>query len=297
MSSFAAQQATQSDHRIHFSEIGQGAGGGGNLPCARNAHHVNIAALGSASQQCIERSFEQPVGNHGIPARHHDGELHSLGGEIALYGYRLAPLRIGPGPKRKRETGLRLNGKDARLPVGLGDRREACNGCIPTLRQTCLAAQPRLGSLINGIESGDFDHQVGGRGKLAFDKLQIAQRSQKRSATATAFLPALAGSKTQSGKETGQPLVDHGAAGRTKKGDPLDHAFILSCCGGRSGSQKVLGFCQFPSRESRSGRPPLFPAPISLAPSRARTLKAVIGRYIRLDVEQGCACRTMKGGI
>ena len=122
----AAQQAAERDDGVHACRtIGEGARRGGNLPCAGNANHFNIGSLCAAAQQGVERAIEQPLGNHRIPAGDDDGEPHAGGGEIAFDGDRLAVDRIGPGPEAEREARLRLDGEDARLPVGFRDGGEA----------------------------------------------------------------------------------------------------------------------------------------------------------------------------
>ncbi len=96
-----------------IAEIGQGARGRGNLPCAGHADYFDVAAHCAAAQQGIQRALQQALGNHRIPARDDNGELHSFGGEIAFNGDWLAPLRIGPGPEAESKSRLRLDGKDA----------------------------------------------------------------------------------------------------------------------------------------------------------------------------------------
>ena len=84
--------------------LASGARGGGNLPCAGNANHLNVGALCAAAQQGVERAFQQPLGDHRIPAGDDDGKLHARGGEIAFDGHRLAFERIGPGPEAEGES-------------------------------------------------------------------------------------------------------------------------------------------------------------------------------------------------
>ncbi len=185
---------------------------------------MNFGARSTAAQQRVERAIEQALGDDGIPAGDNNGELHSGRGKVAFHRNRLAFHRIGPGPEAELETRLRLHGKDARLPVRFSDWREACHG-----RVSALCAQPRFGSLMHGIERGHLHENIGGRRKLAVDKLEIAERSQERRASTPFLVPAFARSKSQRGKKARQPVIDFGAAGRTKKGDALDHGLILSC--------------------------------------------------------------------
>jgi hypothetical protein len=153
---------------------------------------ANTRAAAGISHAPGTRTIQQPLRDHSIPARYDNGEAHSLGGEIAFDGHRLAFDRIGPGPERKGEPRLRLYGKDARLPVGLHDGREASQGLIPA-----LGAQPVSSVLMHGIEGRHLNQHIGGRGKLAIDKLQVAQRRQKRRTAARLLLPSGAGSEPQ----------------------------------------------------------------------------------------------------
>jgi hypothetical protein len=101
---FAAQQAAQRHNGVHLAQVGQGARRRGNLPCAGNANHFNVGPLCAAAQQRVERAFQQPLGDHRIPAGDDDGKLHARGGEIAFDGHRLALDRIGPGPEAEGEN-------------------------------------------------------------------------------------------------------------------------------------------------------------------------------------------------
>ena len=87
--------------------------------------------------------------------------------------------------KLKAKAGLGLDGEDLRLPVRFCDGRKAGDG-----RFSALRAEPRFGSLVDGIERGDFDEDVGGGGKLAVDKFEIAERCEKGRA-ATGLPPAI----------------------------------------------------------------------------------------------------------
>ena len=156
------------------AQTGHGAGSGRYLPCAGDANHFDVSTQRPAAQQSIERTREQALGNDRVPARHHYGKFHALGREVAFDGHRLAFERIGPGPEGKRKSLLRLNSKNARVPVAFRDAREVCDRRI-----AALGAQPALDSLMHGIQSGHLHQHIGGRGKLAIDKLQVAQRRQK----------------------------------------------------------------------------------------------------------------------
>ena len=122
---FAAQQAAQRDDGVHAAGVGEVRGGGGNLPRAGNANDLNIAAVGAAAQERVERALEQAIGDHGVPARDDDGELHSRGRKIAFERDGLAFHRVGPRPEAEAEAGFGLDGEDARFPVGVRDGREA----------------------------------------------------------------------------------------------------------------------------------------------------------------------------
>ena len=125
--------------------------------------------------------------------------------------------RVGPGPEAERVARLRLDGEDARFPVGLGDGREARDGAIAALR-----AEPGCGGLMHGVERRDFDQDIGGGRELAIDKFEVAERGQKRGAAELLFfLPSFAGRKAERGKEAGQPVVGRCAAGGTQKEMPL----------------------------------------------------------------------------
>ena len=174
MGSLAAQQAAESDDGVHLAQIGEGPRGGWYLPCAGNANHFNLRPLCAAAHESVQRAFQQPLGNHRIPAGDDDSEVHSRGAEVAFDGHSLALYGIGPRPEAEGEARLRLDGKDARLPVRLRDRREALQGSIASLR-----AQPGCGGLMHGVESRHLHQHVGGGRELAIDKLQIAQRSQE----------------------------------------------------------------------------------------------------------------------
>ena len=60
-----------------------------------------------------------------------------------------------------------------------------------------LGAQPVSSVLMHGIEGRHLNQHIGGRGKLAIDKLQVAQRRQKRRTAARLLLPSGAGSEPQ----------------------------------------------------------------------------------------------------
>ena len=64
-----------------------------------------------------------------------------------------------------------------------------------------IGAKPCFGGLMDGVERGDFDEDIGSRGKLAVDELEIAERSEKGSAARSFFLPSLAGREAESGKK------------------------------------------------------------------------------------------------
>ena len=70
---------------------------------------------------------------------------------------------------------------------------------------------------MDGVERGDLDEDIGCGGKLSVDKLQIAERSEKRCAAGSLLLPAFAGRKAQRGKKGRQPVVGRGTAGRPQK--------------------------------------------------------------------------------
>ena len=134
MGGFSAQQAAKCHDGVHLATVGDSTRGGGYLPGAWNAHHVNVGPIGAATQQGVQRSLQQPLGDDRIPACNHDGKPHPEGNQITLYGHRLAPQRIGPCPETVRETPLRLDGENARLPVRFLDGRQAYDGLVSALR-------------------------------------------------------------------------------------------------------------------------------------------------------------------
>lgn len=85
--SFSAEEAAEGYDGIEFFGLGEGAGGGGNLPCAWNADDLNVGLDGTAAVKCIERALEQAVGDNGVPAGSDDSETHASGAEIAFDGY------------------------------------------------------------------------------------------------------------------------------------------------------------------------------------------------------------------
>ncbi len=60
---------------------------------------------------------------------------------------------------------------------------------------TAIRAEPDFGGLVDGVEGGDFDQNIGGGWKLAVDELDIAEGSEERCAARSVFLPSLAGGK------------------------------------------------------------------------------------------------------
>ena len=234
MGGLAAQKAAKIDDGVYVAQIRNCPRRCRNLPCAGNADDFNFSPLCAAAQQSVQRAFEQPFGDHRIPARNHNGKLHARGGEVALDGQRLGPQRICPGPEAARKPRLRLDGKDARPPVSFSDGGEAGNGCI-----AAFGAQPALGSLIDGIERGHFHQQIGCRREFAVDNLKVAQRRQERCAVTVLFIPSPARFKPQRRKESRQPVISRCAAGGTKNRDPLDHGLILSCGSGGAARRRV----------------------------------------------------------
>ena len=108
MGSLATQQATEGDDGVHLTEVGDGAGCRGNLPCAGDADDFDIGAGRAAAQQCVERALEEALGDDRIPACDNNGEFHAGGGEIALDGDGFAADWIGPCPEGKGKSRLVL---------------------------------------------------------------------------------------------------------------------------------------------------------------------------------------------
>ena len=181
-------------------------------------------ALRPAAQQGIQSSIQQPFGDHRIPARHHDSELHPRSRKIALDGDRLAFYRIAPRPEAKRKSRLRLDREDTRLPVGLGDRRE---------RRWCGAAalclDPCLGCLVYGVECRHLHQHIGGGRELAFDNFEVAQRRQESCAPAVRLVPAFTACESQRRQKARHTVVGRLVLGWAQERNGLDHASILSC--------------------------------------------------------------------
>ena len=246
MGRLAAQQAAEGNDGVYSACVGQSARSGWNLPCAGNANHFNVTPLCAAAQQGIKRAVQQPLSDHRIPAGDDNAKLHARSGEITLDGQRLATRWICPGPETEGEAKLRLDGKEARLPVRFRDGREARNS-----RFAPLCAQPGGGGLMHGVQSGHLHQHVGGGRELAIHKFQVAQRSQKRCAAAGFIFPSIAGSKSQRRKEARQPVISRSAACWTKIGNPLDHYLILPCAGGAGRFARESCVRAFPLRVKR----------------------------------------------
>ena len=171
---FAAQQAAERHDRVHLALVWrQLRARRRNLPRAGNADHLEYRRAWRRCAAARRARLEQPLGDHRVPARHHDCKLHSRGGEIAFDGHRLALQRIGPGPEAEANpgSGSTVKMRDFQWVSVIGERR------VTAHRR--LRAQPGLRRLMHGIQRGHFDQHIGGGWKLAIDKLQIAQRSQK----------------------------------------------------------------------------------------------------------------------
>src|SRR5208337_4472672 len=226
--SFAAQQAAQRHNGVCTTGVGNGARRGGNLPRAGNANNFNIAAIGAAAHEHVERTLKQPIGDHGVPARDDNCELHSRSRKIAFERDGLAFHRVCPRPETEAEAGFGLDVEDARFPVSFRDGREAAEQRVAGLVWSCMGAQPSFSHLVNGIERCDLDEEIGGRGKAAIDEFQIAERGHERCAARTLFLPSLAGGKAESPEKAAQPFVSFRVAGRTQNRNALDHELILA---------------------------------------------------------------------
>jgi len=192
----AAQEAAEGDDGIDFALLGDGAHRSGNFPCARHADNLDLSAFGSAAEERIECTFEKAICDDGVPARDNESELHAFRGEIALDGNGLAAERIGPGPEAEGKARLRFDGEDARLPIGIGDGGEPGERGV-----AALGTQPGGCGLIDSVESGDFNEDVGGGRHFAVDKFEIAERGEKRSSAAVFFSPACARGKSERRKE------------------------------------------------------------------------------------------------
>ena len=97
--------------------------------------------------------------------------LRSPSSAMALPRSRLLTL-----PERDRETGHRLDGKEARLPVRVFDGSDARFRGV----STGVVFQPMARHLMDGVERSDFDKQVGSqRGQHAVDEFKIAQGARK----------------------------------------------------------------------------------------------------------------------
>jgi hypothetical protein len=73
---FAAEEAAEGDDGVELFGLGEGAGGGGDLPCAGDADNFDVLFCGSAAVKSVERALEEAVGDDGVPAGGNDGEAH-----------------------------------------------------------------------------------------------------------------------------------------------------------------------------------------------------------------------------
>ncbi len=83
---FAAEEAAEGDDGVEFFRFGQGAGGGGYLPCSGDADDFYVGFGGSAAVEGVEGALQEAVGDDGVPASGDDGEGHAGGGEVAFDG-------------------------------------------------------------------------------------------------------------------------------------------------------------------------------------------------------------------
>ena len=84
MGGFAAEEAAEGDDGVEFFGFGEGAGGGGNLPCAGDANDLDVGLRGAAAVEGVEGALQEAVGNDGVPAGGDDGEAHVGGAEVAF---------------------------------------------------------------------------------------------------------------------------------------------------------------------------------------------------------------------
>ncbi len=74
---FAAEEAAEGDDGVVLLRLGEGAGGGGDLPGAGDADDLDIGLGCAAAEQAVEGALEQAVGDDGVPAGGDDGEGHA----------------------------------------------------------------------------------------------------------------------------------------------------------------------------------------------------------------------------
>ena len=91
---FAAEEAAEGDDGVELFGLGQGAGGGGNLPGSGDADDFDVCLGGTAAMEGVERALKEAVGDDGIPASGDDGKAHVCGAEVAFDGAGLVVERV-----------------------------------------------------------------------------------------------------------------------------------------------------------------------------------------------------------
>ena len=91
---FATEEAAEGDNGVEFFGLGQGAGGGGNLPGSGDTNDFYVCFGGTAAMEGVERALKEAVGDDGVPTGGDDGEAHTGGAEVAFDGAGLVVERV-----------------------------------------------------------------------------------------------------------------------------------------------------------------------------------------------------------
>ena len=138
----AAQQAAQRDHRVHLAAFGRRPRRVRHLPRARHTHHRHIFARRAAASQAIERTLQQPVRNHSVPARGHNHKAHPLGRHPTLDRRLHAMHRVFRLPEADLEAAVQAQRKQPRLPVRRLDRAQPLRGSPASPRPPRASVRP-----------------------------------------------------------------------------------------------------------------------------------------------------------
>ena len=232
--SFSAEEAAEGYDGIEFFGLGEGAGGGGNLPGTGDADDFYVGFGGAAAVKGVQRSLQEAIGDDGVPAGGDDGEAHAGGAEVPFDGYRLVMEGVLRLPEAEGQVFVEFDGEEAGVPMGeLGCGQERRN-----LFGAMAGEHPLVDGRVNVVELGGFDEDGGHGGCAAGDELQVADGGEEGCTTACGVVPAFADLEAEGLEETAELVqfaTGRGACGDcVDEGNSLDHRFDCIVCNRRT---------------------------------------------------------------
>ena len=191
--------------------LGEGAGGGGNLPGSGDADDLDVGLGGAAAEQAVEGALEQAIGDDGVPAGGDDGEGHAGGAEVAFDGGGAVVEGVLGLPEAQGQVvgaaGGELDGEEAAVPVGeFRGGEERCD-----LFGAVAGEQPFVDGGVDLVEAGDFDQDWRDGWGAAGDEFQVADGREEGCAAADCVLPAFAGLEAEAVEEAAELVEGIGA--------------------------------------------------------------------------------------